>query len=166
MSTLATSLPPVVLGRADNATELANSLGRVYEIGGKLFRLVRMSASLSAAATKVIVTAVSAGAPTWLCTTTTTANDWLAAGVIPTGQKGSDGTTALASGDYLLIQISGSCDVMSGGAIAAGGLVGTSTTAGKADDATVAAGVGAFGVALEAAAGADEATGILLKGLV
>lgn len=166
MSSLSNSLPPIAVGKADAATQHSANLGKLYEIGGKVFRLVKMSASLSAAANKILVSAVSAGAFTWACTTSTTAGDGTVVGIIPTGQTGSDGTTALASGDYLLIQVSGTCDMLSGGAIALNALVGASTTAGKGDDASIVAGVGAMGIALETAAAADELTGVLLKGLI
>lgn len=165
MSSLSNSIPPIDVGKADSATQHSANLGKLYEVGGKVYRLVKMSASLSAAAKKVIVSAVSAGAKTWACTTSTTANDHTAVGVIPAGQTGSDGTTALASGDYLLVQVSGCCDVLSAAAVAAGALVGTSTTAGKADDASIDA-IGAIGRSLESAAAADESMGIELRGLI
>jgi hypothetical protein len=154
------------VGAASTATDLANHLGQIVETDGglKKYRLVQAAGAISAAAEKILVSAASAGAFTWQANTSTTANDYLAIGVVPTGQKGSTGTTGLVSGDYFLIQIYGPAAVTSAGAIAAGGLVGCSTTAGKADDATVAASVGAIAQALESAAGADESVGIFLFG--
>jgi hypothetical protein len=149
---------PIAVGEGSTDTNLANALGELFAVGGKVYRLVKAGGTL--AAEDIVVTAVASGVPSWVVADTTTANSYLCAGVIPTG------TEALASGDYFLIQVSGVAAVTSAAAIAAGGLVGTSTTAGKADDATVAAGVGAIGVALESAAGADESVGILIKGMI
>lgn len=160
------SLPLPIGTAAASGAHLARDLGKVYFVNGKGYRLVKAAAAIAAAAKKVLITADSGGAPTWAVNTTTTANSANVAGVVPSGQTGSSGTTGLLENDYFLIQVSGSCDVISADAIAENGLVGTSTTAGKADDASVTAGVGAMGVALEAAAGADEDVGILLKGLI
>jgi hypothetical protein len=156
--------PPV--GTASAATDLAQHLGQIVETNGglKKYRLVKAGAAIAAAAEMILVGAASGGAYTWAVDTTTTANSYLALGTVPAGQKGSTGTTGLVSGDYFLLQIYGPATVTSAAAIAAGGLVGTSTTAGKADDATVAAGVGAIAQALEAASGADESVGIFLFG--
>lgn len=154
------------VGQASAATDLANMLGHEVTTDGgtKTYRLVKATSAIAAAAEMILVGAATAGVPTWNVVTSTTANDYLArlGGVVPAGQKGSTGTTGLIAGDYFLIQIAGPATVTSAGAIAAGGLIGTSTTAGKADDATVAASVGAIGNALESAAGADESVGILL----
>lgn len=152
---------------ASTDLDAANSVGEVFREGGKFYRIVQAAANISAAAEKILVTAVSSGVATWSVNTTTTANNYLAAGVVPANISTISSTAGqIDSGSYFALQISGVASVTSAAAIAAGGLVGTSTTAGKADDATVAAGVGAVGVALEAAAGADESVGILLKGLM
>ena len=136
----------------------ASDLGELAYADGKFYRLCLAGATLTAQQT--VVTAVSSGVPTWTVATTTTANNYLAAGVLPVGHEGA------VSGQYIYVQVAGPVKIISAAAIAAGGLIGTSTTAGKADDATVTAGVGAIGVALESAAGADENTDVLLKGLL
>ncbi len=159
---------PFAVGKSDASTALAASLGNLYEVDGKIYRLCKNGASdILTAAQKTLVTALSSGVPTWVVTTTTTANSWLAAGVVPVGQVGTGATsTTLVAGDYFLLQVSGACKVISAAAIADGGLIGTSTTAGKVDDLGVSAGVGTIGVALEAAAAADENTDVLLRGLI
>lgn len=136
----------------------AADLGNVVFADGKAYRLVLAGGTL--AAQQIVVTALSSGVPTWSVSTTTTANDHLVAGVLPVGHEGA------VSGQYIYVQVAGPAKIISAAAIADGGLVGTSTTAGKADDATVAAGIGAIGVALESAAGADENTDVFLKGLL
>jgi hypothetical protein len=159
--------PPFPIGTASTATALAADLGKVYFWNGNGYRLVKASTTIALAASQVLVTALSSGVPTWAVTTTDTANLWTVAGVVPVGQTGTGATTtSLISGDYFLIQISGPTKCVSAAAIANGGLVGTSTTAGKVDDASVTAGVGAMGVALEAAADVDITIDVLLKGLL
>ncbi len=157
---------PIRIGTASARAEHAKDLGKLYFIDGKGFRVVKMSASLAAAATKVIVSAVSAGAFTWACTTSTTAGDPTVVGVIPAGQTGSTGTTGLLLGDYLMVQVSGLCDALTAATVTNNALVGCSGTAGKVDDASITAGVGAIGIALETGGGADEAMGVYLKGLI
>lgn len=158
---------PFPVASASSDTGLAADLGKLYFANGKVYRLVKAGASIATAATKVVITALSSGAPTWAVNTTTSANLHTVAGVIPEGQVGTGATsTTLASGDYFLLQVSGPAKVIAAAAIADGGLVGTSTTAGKVDDATVAAGVGAMGVALEAAANADDVIDVMLKGIL
>jgi hypothetical protein len=158
--------PPFPIGTASTATSLAADLGKVYYWNGNAYRLVKAGATITTAASYTLVTALSSGVPTWAVNTTTTANLWTVAGVVPAGQTGTGATTtSLISGDYFLIQISGPTKCISAAAIADGGLVGTSTTAGKVDDASVTAGVGAMGVALEAAADVDITIDVYLKGL-
>lgn len=158
---------PIPVGRGSTDAALAASLGDIATFDGKAYRLVRAGAAITvpSASGLVVNTAVSAGAPTWVVTLAT-ANAATVAGVIPGGTEGSTGTSEVQSGDYLWIQVSGACDVTSGAAIAANALVAAVSTAGKIDDVAATAGVGAIGVALESAAGADEATGVFLKGLI
>jgi hypothetical protein len=160
---------PIPVGKASQATDLATQLGRLFETAdGKIYRLVKAAADIATAARFAVVTAVTAGGlPTWLVNTTTTANNYLAVGVVPAGQVGTGSTaTTLLAGDYFLVQASGVATIVSAGAIAAGALVGTSTTAGKVDDASIGAGIGAIGVALLAASAGDENPPVLLKGLL
>lgn len=156
--------PPLAVGTASGNAALAKDLGKVYWINGRAVRLVKQVLALSSAASKIIVSALSAGAPTWSMATSTTANDYLPGGVIPAGQTGSTGTTGLIAGDYLLVYVSGATDIITAAAVTIGTLIGCSTTAGKCDDASITAGVGSMGVALETGTGADEAMGCMLKG--
>lgn len=149
---------PIAVGETSTDTNLVQQLGELFAVDDNVYRLVKAGGTL--AAEDIVVSGVTSGAFTWTVVDTTTANDYTVAGVIPAS------CPAIASGDYFLICVAGPATVTSAAAIAAGGLVGTSTTAGKADDATVAAGVGAIGVALEAASGADESVGIFIKGLI
>lgn len=169
MSANTLPLPPGAIfrpSRFDTNSSLRKAfntdLGRIYTENGKRYVLCKAAGALSAPGGKLVVTALDTTSklPTWVVDTTTTANNHLAVGIIPRTL-----TEALAAGDIFLVQLSGPAEVISAGAITAGGLIGSSTSAGKVDDATVTAGVGAVGVALEAAAGADEIVAVLLKGL-
>lgn len=146
-----TIFQPLRVGIGYAATDLANFLGSQYEFnvdlgsGLKVTRryvLAKAAAAIATASSKVLVTAVSSGVPTWVVNTTTSAANGLVAGVVPESFVGSDGSTGLVSGDYFLLQIGGHAKVITvTGATAIGvGLI-TSTTAGQADpiDATFAA---------------------------
>jgi hypothetical protein len=170
MSSLANEIPPVALNAADPATQHVNNLGKVYEIGGKLYRLVKAAANISACANKVLVTSYSGNVPAWTVNTTTTANSPLVAGVVVPGQLGSDGTTGLVSGDYFLIQVGGIATPLTvTGSVAAGtGLV-TTTTAGQVDavSATYAAITqGVIMGVLKVASNAGAASAVQLQGLI
>ena len=125
---------PLAIGRASADARLAADLGKVYWFNGRAYRLCRAAAAISAAASKVVVTAVSSGVRTWVANTTTTANNSLVAGVIPAGQTGSDGSTGLLANDYFLVVCSGDATLITVTASTAigTGLV-TTTTAGSAD---------------------------------
>jgi hypothetical protein len=162
---------PFDVGTASTDANLAADLGKVYRKGVNTFRLVKAAGAISAAASKVLVTAVSSGAPTWSVNTTTTANNGLVAGVVPAGQVDSTGAAGLLSGDYFLLQIGGFCSVLvhtTATAISTG--VSTSTTAGSCDaiSGTFAATTpGALFASLTAASsGADAATPCRLIGLI
>ncbi len=163
---MAANTVPIKIGTASARAEHAADLGKVYFLNGKGYRIVQMLGALAAAAGKILVTGITAGAPTWIVTTSTTAGDPTVAGVVPPSQKGSTGTTGLVAGDYFPLQVSGPCDVLTAAAVTNNALVGCSTTAGKCDDASVSAGIGAAGIALETGSGADEQMGCMLKGLI
>ena len=154
---------------ASTDVDAANSLGETFKEGGSEFILVQAAANIASAAKKTLVSAVSGSNPaarTHQVNTTTTANDYLVAGVVPSGISTISSTAGqIDSGDIFALQVGGDTTVLSAAAIAAGGLVGTSTTAGSCDDLDVAAAVGAMGVALEAATAAAESIGVRLKGL-
>lgn len=141
----------------------ATKLGGLINIGSRVFRLVRAAADITTPQRLTLVTAVDAGnAPTYSVNTTTTANSSLAVGVVPTEY----GTTTIPSGAYFWVQVSGPAQVIAGAAVAQFALVGTSTTAGRVDDLSITAGVGAIGVALESAAANGDVVDVILKGLL
>lgn len=135
------------------------NLGRQWIINGAGWRLVKAAGALTLPGRKLLVSAISGGLPTYIATTTVTANDYLGVGFAPAGQ------VTLATGDAFLVQTSGYGEGISAAAIAAGAAVGASTTAGKIDDASITA-VGTFGISLESAAGADENVGIRIVNLI
>jgi hypothetical protein len=109
----------------------------------------------------VVVTATVRRASDLERRTSTTANDYLCGRRRPGGP-----TSRHRGGSYFLLQVAGPCTAVSAAAIAARCPVGCSTTAGKIDDASITAGVGAIGVATLVAAGADVVTNVYLKGLI
>ncbi len=139
----------------------AADLGNVFWEGASAFRVVKAAADITTPAGFVVTTALSTGAITWSVNTSTTANDYLVVGVIPTLY-----TATIASGTYFVVQVAGPCTCVSAAAITVGTIVGVSATAGKIDDASITAGVGAIGVATLVAAGADVVTNVYLKGLI
>ncbi len=147
------SLPVPPFNPWDTTTNVVHlaDLGKKFNSGGKEYILVRSTAGASGLARKLLVTAVDATSklPTFLVTTSTTADDPLAVGVcdplLPT----------VAALGFFLLQTKGPCEILSAGAIAAGAVIGTSTTAGKIDDASITI-IGAIGVTNESAGGADE----------
>lgn len=133
----------IKVGQGYTATQLGLYLGSQVEfnvdLGGGIkatrrYVLVKAAAAIATAASKVLVTAVSSGVPTWVVNTTTTAANFLVCGVVPEGTVGSDGTTGLVADDYFLLQISGHCKLLTvtASTAAGAGLI-TSTTAGQAD---------------------------------
>jgi hypothetical protein len=150
---------PFTLGTSSTSSALASLLGQEYvdagPLGARTFVLVRAAAEITAPARKIIASAQSGGLPTFVANTTTTANLGPAM-VIP-----AEHTATIPSGAYFFAQVRGPAEVISAAAIAAFANVGTSTTAGKADDATITG--ASVGYALESAAGADENVGVMLR---
>lgn len=153
------------IGTASANAEMAPDIGRLFIANGKVYRLVKAANAITAAAKKTLVTAVSSGNPTWVVDVSTTANDYLVAGVVPVGQTGSSGTTGLLAGDYFYLQVGGPALCIAAAAITAGKPVGCSTTAGKVDDASVVAAEGSMGTSLVAATNADDPVYVRLTGL-
>lgn len=150
-------------GTASTATDLANVLGRVYEIDGIKYRLVKAEGAIAAAAKLTVATLLSSNVPTWVVDLpgTTGAAVTNPVGVIPVGQKGSTGTTGLIANDYFLVQISGVATCISAGTLAAGDGVGPAGTAGKVDTTTSLA--TAIGHATNAATDSSTDVTVLLK---
>lgn len=141
---------------------LAADLGNLFVLGSKTYRLVKAAGTLTTIGRAALVTALDGTTklPTWIVTTTTTANDCTIVGVCDSTQVN------VVVDDFLLIQVAGPAEVISAAAIVASKLVGTSTTAKKCDDASVVAGEGQFAISLESAAGADENVAVRLIGLI
>lgn len=172
MSSLSSFVCPLAVGVADSATQWSTFLGKLFEVNGNIYRMVKASANISSAANKVLVLpAISSHATAWTVNTTTTANSQLVAGVVPSGQTGSDGSTGLVSGDYFLIQVGGiATPLCHTTAVAASTGLATSTTAGSADavSGTFAATTpgAVFAYLLEATSGADAVAAARLTGLI
>lgn len=150
---------PITVGSKSTFAGHASDLGNVYQVGAKSYVLVKAAAAITSCGRFALSTALDGTTklPTYAMNTTTTANDETVLGVCDASQ------VDLATGDFFMLQCSGPAEIQSAAAIAAHALVGSSTTAGKCDDASITAGVGAIGVALESAAGADEHTAVLLS---
>lgn len=150
---------PIAVGTKSTFAGHASDLGNVYQIGAKSYIMCKAAGTIASAGRKALASALDSTTklPTYAMSTTTTANDETVLGVCDASQ------VDLAAGDFFLLQCAGPAEVISAAAIAAHDLIGSSTTAGKCDDASVTAGVGAIGVALEAAAGADENVAVLLS---
>ena len=151
---------PFSLGQASTSGVYANLLGQEFvdctsANGPRTFVVVKLAAALAAPARKVVVSAISGGFATFVVNTTTTA------GVGPGYVIPAEYTSTIPIDSYILAQVKGPAEVLSAAAVAAFALVGTSTTAGKADDATITG--AAIGYATEAAAGADENMGVMLR---
>jgi hypothetical protein len=142
-------------------TNLEAALGeRVPGPNGTELMLVKASANITTAAKKILVFT---DADATEVSTSTTASDALVAGIVPAGITTISATAGrIDLGNYFYVVVSGVATAISAAAVAAGVPVGTSTTAGKADDATIAVG-GAAGVSLESAAGVDEDIKVLVR---
>lgn len=166
---MSNTLPFPVTGvvASDIAGTLEGDLGKVFWKDGKGYRLVKAAANIAAAAKKVLVSAISSGAPTWSVNTSTTANDTHVVGIVPSGISTVSATSGqIDSGSYFFVQVSGAATGSSAGAVADNALIGTSTTAGKIDDASITAGVGAIGTATAAVTAASADLTVFLKGLI
>lgn len=124
----------IKIGTASANAAHAKDLGKTIVVNGTTYRMFKSTAAVAAAASKVLVTAVSSGTPTYIVATTTSANNSLVACVVPAGQTGSDGSTGLVAGDYFYGIIQGYADVITvTGSTAISTGLSTSTTAGSAD---------------------------------
>jgi len=142
---------------------------------GKTYRVCQASGAVAAAASKVLQSALLAGAPTWKVAVGATAADAYKQKVrvvVPAGQVGSTGTTGLIDGDYFLAQVSGPSKALCAAALATGGslaLVVNSLGQLKASTLTTAiaakAGIG-FSTHTAATTVAGAAFGVQLVGLI
>lgn len=163
---MASNLPPIEPGTytldpaGQNIT--AADLGKIYDGVKHRYRLVKASALLTNPQSGVLVTALTAGAPTWIVTSTTTANDYTVVGVCtPTINGATTGT--IPANAFFLVIVSGYSTVVSSAAIVAGQFLVSSTTAFAAGPVSSTGNDGALqgtiGWATQAAAGAALLTG-------
>lgn len=140
-------MPPMKVGEYTTSTALSGDVKNIYRMDTGVFRWVTNSAIISNAGGKVVVHSIVAGAITGTVVETTTASDYLVAGVIPIGTSTQGGaitaTTALAVGSYFLVQLSGQASVKANTTVSASDALVTTTTAGQ---------VGSMATGVEAAA--------------
>lgn len=142
---MASIAPPLAVGQVSSNSELAGDLGNVYILDGKAYRLVTAAAAVTDPEGKVFTTALSSGTPTWSVSAASSALSTAVAGVAPQAL-----TTDLASGDYFLVQVSGTVTAAAATTgIAADQLVGSST--GSAVVSGAAAGTTSIGITRAAA---------------
>lgn len=117
------------------------NLGQVVRLGREVYRFVRAAAQITSPANKLVATALASNVPSWVVNTTTTAADYLAAGIIP-----NEYTSTIEAGDYFWLQVAGPASVIANGIVTAGSLFAAHTDAGEvATTTTYAAGtVGVF----------------------
>jgi len=103
-------LLPFPLGYADASGTYTGAVGNVYgpDVDGKVYRLVSATAAITAPARKAVVTAFSAGVPTYAVDVTSTAANGAICGVVPTEY----GSTTIAIGAVFLVQIAGPASVL------------------------------------------------------
>jgi len=100
------NIPFITVGQASSNAANAANLGKMIISNGKMYVLCKNTTALASAAKKGLVSAFSAGVPTW---NVDLPADAIGAPfvIVPSGQTGSDGSTTLLAGDYFLGQISG-----------------------------------------------------------
>jgi hypothetical protein len=110
---MATLHAPITVGTASASATHAADLGKIVFVNGKIYVVAKANAAIAAAAKKGVVTAITAGVPTWVVDLPTDAVGE-AFGIIPSGQTGSTGGTGLVAGDYFMLQVSGPFTGLSG----------------------------------------------------
>jgi hypothetical protein len=106
--------PPIQVGTIATTDELDADLGKLYQLGSAIYRFVKTStAIISAAGGKVLVLGMTAGAPNWTVSETTTSADQEVAGVVPVSSTVAI-TTTLAASTRFMIQVSGPASVQAG----------------------------------------------------
>ncbi len=161
--------PPMKVGEYTTSTAESADLKKTYRLNAGVFRWVTNSAAITNAGGKVVTHTITAGAITGTVVETTTAADYLVAGVIPLGTSGQGGAilaaTTLAANSYFLVQLSGASSVRANTTVTAGGALITTTTAGMAGSMATgveaaAAVLGYFGYATNTVA-ATAASGLI-----
>jgi hypothetical protein len=100
-------------GVSAHAANAAN-LGKKVVVDGKIYVFAKAAAAIADAPGRAVETAYVAGVPNWNVDIPASAVS-CGFGIIPSNQVGSNGsTTALVSGDYFLLQVSGPAACLSG----------------------------------------------------
>jgi len=99
---------PFPLGTVETGSFCAGLLGQLYEKDNKVYRLCQADNAITDPENKVVVTAYSAGVPTYVVDVTTTLGDVDVAGVIPNDYNAIN----LAADDYFYVQVTGPCQVL------------------------------------------------------
>ena len=105
---------PIKVGQKDASGTNTGLLGKIFEIDGSIFRLVKAAGTMAAGSAGLgVATAFSSGVPTWSVAVNGVANNPLVCGAIPAiDTKGvTVNTAAFAAGDVFLIQVSGPTQV-------------------------------------------------------
>ncbi len=123
---------PIKVGAKDASGTNTGLLGRIFEVDGRIFRLVKSTGTIAAGSGGLFVsTAFSSGVPTWSVAVNGTANNPFVVGVIPAIDTSGTtvNTTAFAAGDVFLVQISGPTQVQ----VASSNVINTTTNGLKVD---------------------------------
>lgn len=104
---------PITVGTASSNAAHKADLGKLVFANGKIYIVAKLVTTLADAGGRGVVTEFVAGVPTWNVDLPANPQGY-AFGVIPKGQKGSTGTSALQAGDYFLLQVGGPCTILSG----------------------------------------------------
>lgn len=112
MSTLSGLPTPLPIGTAEAANDSYNAkLGKIYEVNGKMYILVKAASAITAAAGKAQTLQFTLGVPSGTVDFPVAgAPDFLVA--IPAGQTGSSGSTSIAASDVFLAKIFGAHTAM------------------------------------------------------
>lgn len=98
---------PLPIGDSATDPPFKPDIGRVYEKDGRLYRLVKASASIAASSNgKQLATVVSAGAPTWAVDLNTTSGNQYVCGALPSAHS-----AAIAASAYFLALVRGVDDL-------------------------------------------------------
>ena len=100
------NIPFLSPGEASSYSGNAANLGKMIISNGKIYVLAKNVTALADAAGRGVVTAFVAGVPSWNVSLPADVQGF-GFGIIPSNQKGSDGTTTLGANDYFLLQLSG-----------------------------------------------------------
>lgn len=107
---------PFAVGTVATSGVYGPLLGQLYKTidatyGERFFRLAQCNASTALPANAAVISAVSSGKKTYVCSTTTAGPHSQVAGIVPPEYTG---TAAIAISGYFLLQVGGNCPVIAG----------------------------------------------------